>query len=127
MADFAVSVKVRWWATAETPTPWLYSSLAEGITKLTLPLLGDEDDPAVYTVKLHFADTRSTNDPPSTFSVTLNGESVLSELTLTQSNKTSEAIVHEINNVTVTDSLTVELNGRQGTTLLNAVEVVRTD
>ena len=112
---------------SETQTPWLYSSLAEGITKLTLPLLGEDDDPAVYTVKLHFADMRNTKHPPSTFSVTLNGRPAVKELTLNQSDQTSEVIVHEVKNVRITDSLTIGLESKQGTTLLNAVEILRTD
>ncbi|MEO2032233.1 MAG: PQQ-binding-like beta-propeller repeat protein [Planctomycetaceae bacterium] len=112
---------------SQTQTPWLYSSLAEGITKLTLPLLGAGDAPAVYTVKLHFADTRDADHEPSAFSVTLNGQQTSEELTLSQSDKPGQVIVHEVNDVRVTDSLTIELAGSQGTTLLNAVEVVRND
>jgi outer membrane protein assembly factor BamB len=111
----------------DTQTPWLYSSLAEGITKLTLPLLGEGDAPAIYTVKLHFADTRKTDKTPSTFSVALNGEQVAGELALNQPDQSNNVIVHEVNNVQITDSLTIELTGQQGTTLLNAIEVVRAD
>lgn len=111
----------------DTQTPWLYSSLAEGITKLTLPLLGEGDAPAIYTVKLHFADTRKTVHAPSRFSVSLNGEQVAEELTLNQPDQTNNVIVHEVDGVQITDSLTIELTGQQGTTLLNAVEVVRID
>ena len=111
----------------DTQTPWLYSSMAEGITKLTLPLLGAEDAPADYTVKLHFADTRSRGNDTAAFSVKLNGIPTVDELALGQSGETGEAIIHEVEKVRVTDSLTVELTGRQGTTLLNAIEVVRVD
>lgn len=112
---------------AETQTPWLYSSLAEGITHFTLPLLGESDDPAVYTVKLHFADTRDTNSPASTFSVTLNGQTAIEELTLQQSDQKTDVVIREFKNVKITDSLTVELSGTLGATLLNAIEVVRTE
>ena len=39
----------------QTANPWLYSSWAEGIQQLQLPLLGAGDAPAAYNVKLHFA------------------------------------------------------------------------
>ena len=110
-----------------TQTPWLYSSLAEGITKLTLPLLGKEDAPADYTVKLHFADTRNRSTDTASFSVILNGTPAVDELTLDESTAAGEPVVHEVENVRITDSLTVELSGKKGTTLLNAIEVVRTD
>ena len=110
-----------------TETPWLYSSLAEGIRKLSLPLLSEDDDPALYKVRLHFADTRTTSETPPTFSVTLNGRPAVEELTLIKSDENTEAVVHEVNNVRITDTLTIELETRRGTTLLNAVEVVRTD
>ncbi len=112
---------------SDTPTPWLYSSMAQGIRQLTLPLLGPGDDPAMYTVKLHFADTRTTGKPPATFSVALNGEQVIDEITLSQSVDSTEIVVREITDVRVTDSLSIELSTQQGSTLLNAVEVVRQD
>ena len=115
-----------------TQTPWLYSSLAEGLTKLTLPLLSHEDEPAMYHVKLHFADTRKqeagdAKPMPSTFSVKLNGQPALQELTLSRSDDANDVIVREVSNVRVTDTLTIELERLQGTTLLNAIEVVRAE
>ncbi len=39
-----------------TDAPWLYTSWARGLTTCTLPLLGKGDAPAIYKVRLHFAD-----------------------------------------------------------------------
>ncbi|MCH2202250.1 MAG: hypothetical protein MK102_09780 [Fuerstiella sp.] len=78
-------------------------------------------------MKLHFPDTRKTVQTPSKFSVSLNGEQVAEELTLNHPDQTNNVIVHEVDSVAVTDSLTIELTGQQGSTLLNAVEVMRID
>ena len=112
---------------SDAQTPWLYSSMAEGIRQLTLPLLGPDDEPAMYTVKLHFADTRTADNPPAAFSVALNGDQVIDEITLSQSDDSADVVVSEINDVRITDSLTIGLSTEEGSTLLNAVEVVRQD
>ncbi len=111
----------------DTSSPWLYSSLAEGLNRLTVPLLGSDDDPALYNVKLHFADTRDNPESPSTLSVALNGQPAIEDLTLKRSEESGDVVVREISNVEVTDSLTIELTAEQGTPLLNAIEIVRAD
>ena len=45
-----------------TESPWVYASQARGLSRLELKLLGKDDRPARYTVKLHFA--ASKGDKP---------------------------------------------------------------
>jgi len=102
-------------------TPWLFTSWAESLQKLTLPLLGEGDAPAVFSVKLYFADLRSGAHEPSTFAIKMNGETIASDLTVGQ----GAVHIHEIPDISVTGDLTIELEGKQGTPFLNAVEVTR--
>jgi outer membrane protein assembly factor BamB len=117
-----------------TATPWLYTSWAEGLEQLTLPLLGKSDEPANYTVRLHFARLHDSNREPIVFDVNLQGKPALSEVTLPITGTGSDsanlpehatAIVHEVEHVRVTDNLVIDLVAKQGRPRLNAIEVVR--
>ncbi len=106
-----------------TETPWLYTSWAEGLTSLTIPLLGEGDDPATYTIRLHFTE----RDEPAKFTIKLNGQTVEQELTLEVAGTDREAITREFSDMSVTDKLTIELVPIEGTPALHAVEVKRNE
>ncbi len=120
-----------------TETPWLYTSWAEGLEQLTLPLLGPKDEPATYTVRLHFArlGNDTGNAEPIVFNVQLQGKTVQADVSLPvvpasqEANAASRAtaIVREFENVRVTANLVVDLVGKQGRSRLSAIEVVRTE
>jgi outer membrane protein assembly factor BamB len=111
----------------DAQAPWLYTSWANGLKELTLPLLGKDDAPATFSVQLHFADVREA-DEGATFDVQLNGKTVLADVTLAAAGgEEAKAIVHEVKDVTVTDNLTIALVSKQGTPLLNAVKVLRNE
>ncbi|MEZ5944476.1 MAG: PQQ-binding-like beta-propeller repeat protein [Planctomycetaceae bacterium] len=112
---------------ANTETPWIYSSWAEGLQELTLPLLGEGDAPAKYTLKLHFADGRPTGTEPSTFDVLLNGNVVAENVTLAPGaeNASISTSVQEFTGVDVTKDVQIKLNPKSGTPILNAVEAIR--
>jgi hypothetical protein len=103
--------------------PWLYSSWADGLKELTLPLLGEGDAPATYTVRLHFANFREDRQADVVFDVKLNGRTVATNVTLPASG--AQPVVSEFGDVGVTGELTIELEPKQGTPLLNAIEVHR--
>ncbi|MBX3437747.1 MAG: PQQ-binding-like beta-propeller repeat protein [Planctomycetaceae bacterium] len=108
-----------------TDIPWLYTSWADGLTKLTLPLLGEGDEPATYTVRLHFTERKS----PARFSVKLNGQTV-DEVTLGAAPATGPevtAMVREYGDMSVTDTLTVELVPIEGAPALHAIDVRRSE
>ena len=111
---------------SNTQTPWLYTSWAQGLNELTLPLLGKDDQPATFSVQLHFADAREAATGVSIFDVQFNGTTVLTDVTLTSTNgKAAAAIVHDVKDVNVTDNLRITLVAKQGVPLLNAVKVLR--
>jgi hypothetical protein len=109
-------------------TPWLYSSWADGLNEITLPLLGKNDAPTSFTVQLHFANARKDGEP-SQFDVTFNGEAVLENVELLpvgdgEADQKS-TVVHEIKNVKVTDNLVIELVAKQSVPVLNAIQIIR--
>ena len=113
---------------SNTQTPWLYTSWAQGLKELTLPLLGKDDQPATFSVQLHFADAREAATGVSIFDVQFNGTTVLTDVTLTGTKgKESAATVHEVKDVHVTDNLKITLVAKQGVPVLNAVRVRRNE
>lgn len=108
-------------------TPWLYTSWAEGLKELTLPLLGKDDNPATFSVELHLANASEAKDQTAaTFDVQFNGKTVLEDVTLDKNNgKSVAAVVQEVKDFEITENLTIALIPKQGTPLLNAVKVLR--
>jgi outer membrane protein assembly factor BamB len=109
-------------------TEWLYTSWAQGLKDLTLPLLGADDQPATFTVQLHFADASDESAGDSIFDVQFNGETVLTDVTVhAAKDEQVAAIMREVKDFKVKDHLTITLVPRQGVPKLNAVKVVRND
>jgi outer membrane protein assembly factor BamB len=107
-------------ASTAAETPWIFTSWAEGLQQLTLPLLGEQDEPANYTIRLHFADARTKPHEPTTMQVRLNGRPAIENLTLSP-----EPQVREVQHVRVEKDLVVELEAKEGVPILNAIEAVR--
>ncbi len=107
----------------QAETPWLYTSWAEGLTEIVLPLLGEHDQPAAFDIELHFADLRTGDHPQPVFDVQLNGVTVLEDVAL----RPGEPLLETIRGVLIKSGLTIKLVGKQGAGILNAVRVVRVD
>ena len=118
-----------------TESPWLYTSWAENLEQLTLPLLGPKDQPATYTVRLHFARLGNGDREPIVFDVQLQGKTAVENLTLPivpsspagDAGGRATAIVRVVENVPVTDNLVVNFVAKQGNARLSAIEVVRNE
>ena len=109
-------------------TPWLYTSWANGLKEITLPLLSSDDAPATFSVQLHFADVRTDDNVASVFDVQLNGKTVLSDVSPTNGAGTeTDVLIKEVKNVSVEDNLTIALVTKSGVPMLNAVKVLRQD
>jgi len=108
-------------------TPWLYESWANGLTSLTIPVLGKGDAPATYKVRLHFGDLRES--PSATvMKVRLSSgdESKEVEVNLpTPSSTTVTPTIVEVPGLKVSDPLQIEMSAATGLTLLNGLEIVR--
>ncbi|MEZ6129245.1 MAG: PQQ-binding-like beta-propeller repeat protein [Planctomycetaceae bacterium] len=103
---------------------WLYTSWAQGLEQITLPLLGKDDKPATFTVQLHFANVRD-KEQSATFDVQFNGRTVIEGVELPAATDSLTSIVSEIKDVAITDNLTISLIAGSGTPRLNAVKVLR--
>lgn len=109
---------------AAVDTPWVYASWAAGLEQLTLPLLGEGDAPAAYTVRLYF----TTPTPESSVcDVSLNGQRVLEGLTLSADQEQQPVEVREFRGISVQRELVIALKALKGTAALCAVEVLRED
>jgi hypothetical protein len=115
---------------AGTDTPWLFTSWAEGVTSLSVPLLDPSDPPARYDVRLYFADLSSAKPGVRLFDVKLQGKTVLSKFDPAAK---PGAVVREIRDVAVSDKLLVELVPETGKPsanqmpILSALEITRSD
>ena len=115
--------------------PIMIWASALGLSSYTFPLLGKEDQPARYTVRLHFADlNESAAVGTRVFDVKLQGETVIKDLDVArEAGGAKQALVRVVENVQVTDNLLLELVPRANNpkteqlSILSAVEVVRTD
>ena len=113
---------------------WLYTSWARGLTSVSIPLLGDGDAPATYTVKLHFADPDGAAPGKRVFDVRAQGATVIKDLDVAdQAKEPGAALVREIPGVRVSDKLLLELVPSKGGTaadevpVLSAIEIERSD
>lgn len=113
-------------ATSAADTPWIYTSWAQGLEQFTLPLLGKDDAPANYTLRLHFADPGADEAQPTVLDVSFNGKAVANGLKLPFSKDgLLQPIVHEVRNVRVERDLVIDLQAKQGQPILNAIEAIR--
>jgi hypothetical protein len=108
-------------------TPWVYESWANNLTKLTIPVLGPNDAPAGYKVRLHFADLRGSDaETTLTARVTGAGDPKDVEVNLAPiSGSGSTPTVVEVAGVQVANTLVIEFVGHTGVPLVSAIEVVR--
>lgn len=106
--------------------PWLYTSWANGLQQLTLPLLGADDAPATYTIRLHFADGQAERQTPLSVSVKLNGQPAVTGLALpVMTDDRVQPVLHEVRGVSVEKEVVIELEATNGAPVLSAVEAIR--
>lgn len=111
----------------EADTPWLYASGGRNLTKLDLPLLGKDDSPAKYNVKLHFASIEDEAPNKATFDIKLNGKIVAEKVNIESEAGVGIALVKEFEGIDVTANLLIELvpTDEKTQTRISAVEVTR--
>jgi hypothetical protein len=106
-------------------SPWLYTSWAEVLNRLTLPLLGKDDPPATYTVRLYVADVREGAPEPCVFDVQIAGKMVLRDVSSKPLGSSAGAGVYEMKGVRVEGELVLEFVAKRGAVMVNAVEAIR--
>lgn len=120
------SIAEKYAADSAAETPWIYTSWASGLEQLTLPLLGEGDKPANYTIRLYFAEGRPDFKESTVLDVLFNGKQVASKLSLSPPDgETLRPAVQEIKHVRVERELVIDLRAEQGKPVLNAIEAIR--
>ncbi len=112
-------------AVADTERDWLYTSWAEGLRRIEIPLLGADDSPANYRVRLHFAAIDPASTDAVTFDVRVQGEPALTDVVLDPAKPA--AVIRELSGIRVENNLVLELEPKQGVARLNAIEVIRNE
>ncbi|MCA9139993.1 MAG: PQQ-binding-like beta-propeller repeat protein, partial [Planctomycetales bacterium] len=110
----------------ETDKPWVFASGARGLKRFEIPLLGKDDPKASYGVKLLFANLDDEDTGP--FTIKLQSQTVKSGVVIKATPGTAAATqTIELNNITVSDKLVVELEGEDPNRLpiLSGIEVIR--
>jgi len=130
--DAAVDIAAR--KVSGAAPDWAYASWANGLRSASIPLLGKNDLPARYTVRVHLAapaESAKSASPPRKFDLSIQGKKVAGGITVNNSDPKPQVI--EVKGVRVTDALKIEQYSK-GTDLapeqlavLNAIEILRED
>ncbi len=110
---------------ANADVPWLLTSQARGLTRCELPLVGPQDPPTPYRVKLHFAELDEQIKPGQrVFDVKLQGTTVAEQLDVArEAAGVRRGLTREFADVQVANSLVIELVPIAGQPILSAIEV----
>ncbi len=115
-----------------TDSPWLYASGMEGMNTCRIPLIGDGDGPALYTVRLGFAPREGDKPGQRVFDVKIQGQTVATELDIAaETGGDRRAVVKQFSAIACEDMLSIQLVPKVGdftpsqTPALSTVEVVR--
>lgn len=116
-----------------THSPWLFTSCGRGLKRCTLPLLGEADGSAEYTVRLYFADLENEQAGKRLFAIKLQGQMFFDGFDIVKEAAGSHmAVVLEFKGIKVDRNLEIELVPKDETVssmsqapILCAVEAVR--
>ena len=109
-----------------TDDPWLFASGCSGVKSLTIPVIGEGEKPAVYTVRLGFVDTENDKTGRRIFDIKLQNELVEENFDIIQTaGAPNKAVVKEFHGVKIKDNLKIEFASKTKTPILNCVEITR--
>jgi len=120
---------------AGTDIPWVFTSCGRGLRRFVLPLLGEEEKGAEYTVRLYFAELENKKAGERIFDIKLQGETILDGFDVWKEGGAShKAVVRELREVQVNNNLEIELvspderevSSMSRAPILCGVEVTRT-
>jgi len=95
---------------AGTDSPWLYASGAEGLSSLKVPVVGEGDGAALYTVKLGFAPRPGDKPGQRVFDIKLQGETVATGVDIAAETSGARSVVlKQFAGIKATDTLNVSL------------------
>lgn len=115
-----------------TDLPWVYSCGAVGLLSCELTLLGENDPPSDYTVRLGFCEPTHEEAGKRVFDIKLNGETVAEDFDIAKAaGGRNQVTIQEFPGIHVTDKLKIELvpktqnPGEDAAPILNSIEVRR--
>ena len=106
---------------AGTDTPWLYTSGVRDLSRIEIPLLGENEAPRKYQVKFHFANLDASGEQ-SDAAVRVQGEA--RKLSLTPENPSDQVVIAEVQDLEVDGNLVIELDQTPESHTLAGIEVV---
>jgi len=115
-----------------TDKPWLFASGCRGLTSCKVPLIGEGQDAARYTVRLYFVDTENDTPGLRTFHVKLQGRTALRNFDIVEeAGGPNIAVIKEFDRIKVRDNLEIEFIStvdnptKEQAPLINGIEVIR--
>ncbi len=118
--------------TTGTDDPWLFASAARGLRKCVVPLLGENDAPAAYRVRLAFADPQNDQPGRRVFDIKLQGKLVQEDFDIVkEAGGRNRAVFKQFDGIEVSDKLVIELVHKAGKPtaeqlpILQGVEIAR--
>lgn len=113
-------------ATTGADNSWLFASYARGVKKCVLPLLGKNDAPAEYDVRLYFTETKTAQQGKLAFDIKLQGKTVDKVVETLESTAGGPGkLICGFGAIAVERDLVIDLVPGQGDAALCAVEVTR--
>lgn len=110
----------------ETDEPWVFTSGCSGQVTCSVPLTGGGDAPALYTVRLCFAELSDISEGQRVFDVKLQGKVVLNDFDIVKAaGAANTAVVKEFTDIAVNDALSIELVPKASAPVLNGFEIIR--
>jgi hypothetical protein len=104
---------------------WLFASYARGVKKCVLPLLGENDKPAEYDVRLYFTDMKTAQQGKLVYDIKLQGQTVDKVLETIESPGAGGKLVCGFGGIHVDRDLVIDIVPKRGDMALCAVEVTR--
>ncbi|MCX7886441.1 MAG: PQQ-binding-like beta-propeller repeat protein [Verrucomicrobiae bacterium] len=111
-----------------TSAPWLYTFGCRGLLRCHVPLLGPNDGPARYTVRLCFAEIEDRKPGERIFDIALQGRVMQRNFDIVrEAGAARKAIVKEFTDIEVSGDLVLEFTPKTASLppLLQAMEIVR--
>ena len=94
---------------AGSDNSWALVSCARGLRRCLVPLLGEQDGPAKYAVRLYFAELENDQERRRVFDVALQGETVLENFDVVkEAGGYRRAVVREFDGIPVVRNLEIE-------------------
>ena len=111
----------------DAATPWLHASGAEGLLRCRLPLLGKNDPPGNYSVKMYFTAEGDPSSGSSRMNIRLQDHEVATDVKVAGNERArTEPLIREFRGIKVSTDLAVEISPRGGPLpKLAAIEVRR--